>query len=419
MGNTPFLATSDALGLQVSILRRADVLFRSHTLPSDSSMAKWMMMHHGDLTTRMYLPWKCMLEQSVPQVIAMWTIPPVCTEDDIGGTIYVAERNETLVVYLVEKRNACYNIDAVLNALHNKVWLFWRNGACRVCVQHYLYAANRIRLQDTRLYEQLMSKQVKVAVRNLQTGTLLPDHTLSVFATYLNRPLIGEMDSAVAEGLWTKFIEELQTFLCLLQLAPAGSLKSVVRFLVLWVQVYLERMLVTPATMVPHNGPPVVLNLMDQLEGMFQFHAAGSKQFRSIYSTYAELLGLLSRYALGKDVVVLEDRHYRAKPPQMDEKTLVVWLQFWRRDIGFSLQQLASQKLSKKDHYVTAESLLKYLAWEAVPQDQRHGWVEDIPWHRIVQIILDTLPNKTVPKDSCAQSHLVRLGKLLDMALAP
>ena len=60
-----------------------------------------------------------------------------------------------------------------------------------------------------------------------------------------------------------------------------------------------------------------------------------------------------------------------------------------------------------------AESILKYLALEAVPRDQQHQWVEDIPWHRVVQMVLDTLPRRVPLNEQPLYAYVVRLNRLL------
>ena len=74
---------------------------------------------------------------------------------------------------------------------------------------------------------------------------------------------------------------------------------------------------------------------------------------------------------------------------------------------------VARRWVNHREHLQMVESLLKYLAMEAVPEDQRHCWVQDIPWHRVIEIALNTLPRGVSLEELPMCTYLVRLNRLL------
>ena len=114
----------------------------------------------------------------------MWCIPSSYTQDDAGATVYVGEKKDALIVYLVEKFDAKYNVDSVLNGLHHSVWLWWRNDAFGISVQEFLDAVEHLNVASCP-FQQALPKIVKAGVRNRREGIYLPEHTITLCIKHL------------------------------------------------------------------------------------------------------------------------------------------------------------------------------------------------------------------------------------------
>ena len=388
MGNTNLLPATEDVRLQVTILKRRDIIFRAHTLPPDNAYAAWMKaaMHlrwvvgraARRITETLRPAWNChgfahpgMVRQAFTDdfrcwclnttLRAMWCVPASYTQDAVGATVYVGKKKDALIIYVVEAFNAQYDVDRVFNGLHHGVWMWWRTASFGISVQEYLNTAEHL-LGPGSPFHQLIPKTVRAAVRNRREGIYLPEHTITLYVTHLQavprlrggthpNPLAGDVTPHIAQTLWTEFIQDVQVFLCLVQLSGPDTTQRLCRHLLLWLRVYIERMLVTPPTRVPANGPPVVLDLLDQLAPWFPDQPG--IDVRGIFAEYRMLLQSAEACAIAPEVVVLEDRRYRIKPIYMDSKAFLVCarghagharrlghrLQFWRHDVGFALSQ--------------------------------------------------------------------------------
>ena len=393
--------------MQVASIRRRRTLVRGEPLNPDSYVATWMKEHHGDLSTRAILPWRCTLEHRAPVVVAMWCIPPLLTQDDTGATVYATERGTNLVVYVVEKHGAKYNLDMVLGVMHPNVAFWWANGRFGTTVAEYVRALEHVHNSDPRLYGQLAPKHAQVIIQSkgeANAGALLPEHSLALCCRILIRPLKAECEPHFARRQWTGLIEQLQSLIFILQLMNQAISMALKGSVCLLVGVHLERMLSMPLEMVPENAPPLLLDLLKQLQYFL------GKKFCERYQT---VMRSVAKEAVGCMAVVLEDSRFRCKPFPPRNEALIQWLLQWQPNIGAPLQWLVQGDATQAEQQVVLDDLLCHLAVHAVPQDKHHRWVEDIPWDRVVHIALASCPSRS----SKAKSHLADLSQLLDINL--
>lgn len=99
----------------------------------------------------------------------------------------------------------------------------------------------------------------------------------------------------------------------------------------------------------------------------------------------------------------------------MDESTLLIWLQFHRREVGKPLEWLVhgSVPLSPEERIKVAESILYELAMRVVPQDQEQQWCTRVPWDRVVGMVKRSV--KPTAHSHTMDRHLSILYQLLDM----
>ena len=144
--------------------------------------------HHGNIALRSDLPWKCSLGEG-PTIRAMWCVPSSFTQDNAGATVFIREKKDALIVYVVEGLNAPYNVDSVLTGLHRAVWWWWRNGAFGISVQEFLDVVEHLNVAGCP-FQQLLPKIVKAGVRNRREGIYHPEHTVTLCIRHLQaRPM--------------------------------------------------------------------------------------------------------------------------------------------------------------------------------------------------------------------------------------
>ena len=209
------------------------------------------------------------------------------------------------------------------------------------------------------------------------TDHILPGLAVTVQALYLGRPLPAEAASQPID-IWTLGIRKLQDLLYSLYARPQSAKVIMQDDVQLWVQVHLERMLCVPSVSMPRNGPRIVMNLLEHLTGVL-FHGN-----TTLADLYRPVIVRLYRLALGPRAVVLDDADYHPSPP---DPMSVHRLFDARPDIGHHLHCVVSTGSLQ-----AAEALLQHLAEVAVPADRAHGWVEDVPWDQVVDIVMRHVP---------------------------
>ena len=402
MGNVGISGFPETTSLQVCAIRRRSFLVKGEPLHPDSATAQWMKSHHGDLSIRSSLPWRSAQDYRAPLVVAVWCIPPYVTGDDVGATVYATQRGTNLVAYVVDSTGATYDINVVLSGIHADTSIWWRHGSFGTTVSNYIDSLEYVESVDHRLSAQLASDYTQVVLRSKkEIGCFLPEHTLGLCVSVLLRPLHAECLPQSARRQWTTFIQQLQGLMCVFHLMKPDTLCNLSKSIYTLVAVNVERLLVTPASMVPTNAPAIILDTLAQMTPLI-----GPTLERS----YGGLLLGFAAASHGCNVVVLDGGKYRPKPFQLADTSLIQWLITHRPEIGVPLQQLIQGSAASSELQRIGEDLLKHLALVAVPQDRQHRWVDDAPWDRIIEMALESY---SFEQSATIKSHVRHLNQML------